>query len=236
MSESESEDIPNAPEQKPLSHYLAFPEIVKIYVGKERKCWTLSKELLCDNSEYFRAAFKGNFSESNGVLTLEEEDPEIFAHFVNWIYSPNHTEMEPPLSRYRDNDLDFLKMCILAERFFLPVLKSAVIKFLQEMLESCTGTRSEPQICEVQYVYTHTIKSSHPLRKYLVIETLDSLFDPWYPDPDEADPHEVRERPSFIELTKCNAEFSHECVRSFNGLIGSGTGTCKPKSDAASKK
>ncbi|PQE24834.1 BTB POZ domain containing protein [Rutstroemia sp. NJR-2017a BVV2] len=208
--------------------YLSFTETVQIYVGKKRKCWTLNKELICDVSEYFRAAFKGDFAESNGVLNLEEEDPEIFAHLVNWMYSPYQILMDNTLFRREaKDDLVFIKLYVLADRFFLQDLKSAVIEYLQEFLGR-GGTDDEPRICDVQYIYTHTINSNHPLRKYVVKATLVSLFDPWYPEPDEPeDRDEVRERPSFVDLTKCNAEFSHEVLVAIQKHLLENAGVCK---------
>jgi len=47
-------------------------EMVKIFVGEERKLFYLHQELICDRSEYFRAAFKGGFRESKDkTMNLE---------------------------------------------------------------------------------------------------------------------------------------------------------------------
>lgn len=47
----------------------------------------MHKELLCDRSEFFRAACSGQFTEAEGVVNLPEQDPATFKHFVYWLYT-----------------------------------------------------------------------------------------------------------------------------------------------------
>lgn len=59
-----------------------------VLVGPEKKRFEIHKGLVCSRSEFFKAAFTGNFKEStDGILTLPEDDPAPFKHFVHWLYT-----------------------------------------------------------------------------------------------------------------------------------------------------
>ncbi len=61
---------------------------MKITVGHEARAFTIHKRLVCQTSSYFKAAMDGNFEESfKGELHLDEQDPEVFNCFVEWVYS-----------------------------------------------------------------------------------------------------------------------------------------------------
>lgn len=63
---------------------------VDIIVGRNGKTrtWKLHKDLLSQHSNYFDTAIKTNSEEaSTGKFSLENEDPAVFALFVNWLYS-----------------------------------------------------------------------------------------------------------------------------------------------------
>ena len=47
----------------------------------------LHKEYICGKSDFFKAACSDNFKEADGVIKLPEQDPEIFKHFVHWLYT-----------------------------------------------------------------------------------------------------------------------------------------------------
>lgn len=60
-----------------------------MHVGSEdnKKFWHLPEKLLKSKSQFFTAALEDGFAE--GILksvTLPEEDPDIFAYFVEWLY------------------------------------------------------------------------------------------------------------------------------------------------------
>lgn len=62
-------------------------EIVTIYVGPDRKAFTIHKKPLCDKSEYFNAAFNSGFQEgSTNEMHLPEDTPTEFTNLVNYIY------------------------------------------------------------------------------------------------------------------------------------------------------
>jgi len=62
-------------------------EFVKLYVGDERKEFTIHKKLLCDRVDFFAKAFSGGFQEAtNGEMHLLEDDPDTLASLVDFIY------------------------------------------------------------------------------------------------------------------------------------------------------
>ena len=55
--------------------------------GDARKVWYLPDKLLKSKSTFFTAALEGGFAEGiSRIITLREENPDIFQHFVVWLY------------------------------------------------------------------------------------------------------------------------------------------------------
>jgi hypothetical protein len=62
-------------------------EVVSIFVGRKRKEFNVHKKLICDASKFFRDAFTGAFKEGQeGTMYMPEDDPDVFACFVDWLY------------------------------------------------------------------------------------------------------------------------------------------------------
>lgn len=67
-----------------------FKTIVVIYVGQERRPFQIHRELLCNASPFFAAAFDRElgFSESNsGSVAFPEIRPTDFEYLVQWLYT-----------------------------------------------------------------------------------------------------------------------------------------------------
>ena len=57
-------------------------------VGPDRKVFSLHKRLLCENSEYFKAALEGSFKEATTQsIELLDDKVEIFKVFQHWLYT-----------------------------------------------------------------------------------------------------------------------------------------------------
>ena len=67
-----------------MSHSEALADqTVTVEVGPLRQVFYVHKRLLCDNSEYFRAALMGSFVENvKQSVKLPEDDPKMFHEFV----------------------------------------------------------------------------------------------------------------------------------------------------------
>ena len=62
-----------------------YKDIVIVLVGSAAERFEIHKGLICQYP-FFRAAFQGNFQESEGTLRLLELDPAAFRYFVYWLY------------------------------------------------------------------------------------------------------------------------------------------------------
>lgn len=102
-----------------------FETIVHVDVGPEPVRFAIHKGLLCSRSEFFRAALTGNFQEAEDqVVTLDDEDPEIFRRFNAWLY----TDM---VAEGAELQVTFLRalfdLYVFAEKRIIPDLQNAVI-------------------------------------------------------------------------------------------------------------
>lgn len=61
--------------------------MVAVKVGPSEHEFHVHKGLICHHSEYFRAAFKGGFQESNGVVKLDKNEIAVFQGFFDWLYT-----------------------------------------------------------------------------------------------------------------------------------------------------
>ena len=60
-----------------------------MHVGSEdaKKVWHLPEKLLKSKSTFFTAALESGFAEGiSKIITLPEENPDIFKYFVEWLY------------------------------------------------------------------------------------------------------------------------------------------------------
>jgi hypothetical protein len=57
-------------------------ELVRIFVGHQRKLFAVHKDLICPASKLF----KENLGPVESEITLAATDPEIFEVFVGWSY------------------------------------------------------------------------------------------------------------------------------------------------------
>ena len=76
-------------EAKKLHKRLLSGPTVDIYVGKERKRWTLHRNLLCHHSSYFETELEGHEvpkQEDVRKLELLDDDPKGFELLVKWLY------------------------------------------------------------------------------------------------------------------------------------------------------
>jgi hypothetical protein len=131
---------------------------VKVFVGKERKLWVLSEEFLCDRVEFFKLMFKSNFKEGHEKeVYLEEDDPETFAKFVDWLFSTFGNV----------DSLQACKLFVLADKMGVEDLKNSIMSSLEvshrgdEILTLCPSPEA------VKFTYENTTESSS-LRKLLV--------------------------------------------------------------------
>ncbi|KAL8858985.1 MAG: hypothetical protein Q9178_004466 [Gyalolechia marmorata] len=86
-------------------------------VGKDRRSFSVHRDLLCDRSEHFRAALLGKFQEAqSGIIEFPDEKETTFMHFLSCIYGQNPAQ-PTTFEEYRDIValMCFSKQILLAE-------------------------------------------------------------------------------------------------------------------------
>lgn len=97
----------------------AGSDIVRVFVGKERKLYNFHKDLLTSRCPFFEKCLTPWFPEgvSNTVM-LEDDNIQAFDHFFNWIYAH---------SLEVDIKLPFAPVYILADKFCMAEFKNAIV-------------------------------------------------------------------------------------------------------------
>lgn len=113
-----------------------FKTVVTIHVGPERHAFQVHKEILCQASPFFAAAFDSdyNFSEaSSGSLAFPEVRAIDFEFFVQWLYRHDlaHEELDVPKAAY----FRLIRLYILADLLRIEALRNDVIDMMIMMSE-----------------------------------------------------------------------------------------------------
>lgn len=132
-----------------------------ITVGSIKTKFHVHKSLLCEQSDYFKAAFEGQFAEAKSEeLTLEDEDPELFDRLLDWVYLQY---LEPIAARDNEHAKELVKLWVLADKFLMHRLANEAINALY---------KGRPKDLKDIYnwVWQHTCEPSK-LRSFLVERT-----------------------------------------------------------------
>jgi len=106
-------------------------ELVKIYVGPQRKEFTIHKELICSTFEFCRAVFQGEFKEAKeGVIYLPEDGPGGFSLFVIWVFRSTLPTLKIRNKCHVD---DLYDLYFLAQKVMLPELCDRAIDRIQDL-------------------------------------------------------------------------------------------------------
>ena len=133
----------------------SFNDIVHVKVGPEKRLFNIHKELLCDVSDYFAAALKGNFKETQDqVIELEEEDVSLFERFQLWLYSRSLLSDEETVKGISWQAL--IELYLFGEVRHIPDLRNAAVDALIDKQQT------EPKLptLPLHYVYSHTNQGS----------------------------------------------------------------------------
>jgi hypothetical protein len=115
------------------------------------KTFQVYKGLICHYSEYFRAAFNGRFTESNGVSKLPNSEYFGFATFFNWMMEGKLSMNVDELAQNRLKVVEgVFEVYIFADAHIIPALKNAVIDVC---IESFAKSWSMPSAKAVNQVW-----------------------------------------------------------------------------------
>ncbi|KAL9035341.1 MAG: hypothetical protein Q9180_004913 [Flavoplaca navasiana] len=152
--------------------YFGDNPMVQLKVGAKEKIFYVHQGLICESSPFFRAAFTGGFKENSGSITLEEDDPVIFGHIVQWLYRGKlETLSKVEVDTGFDYWMTLFQLYVLADKYGIRLLKNAVMGLLfqthDRRKEKNTETHKPPQQSCITYVYENTAPGSQ-LRRFLV--------------------------------------------------------------------
>ncbi|KAI4194488.1 MAG: hypothetical protein LQ350_007739 [Teloschistes chrysophthalmus] len=118
----------------PGSPYLGFTsDIVTIAVGNKEVPFYVHKAIISFKSEFFRAALEGSFKgAAEDKVRLPEDDPELFPHYLSWVYGNNSIRIKTKyLSEYDDS---WCRLFLLADRLGSEELENLIIDKLCDRL------------------------------------------------------------------------------------------------------
>jgi BTB/POZ domain len=151
---------------------------VSVFVGDSSSPLILPKALLCHESEFFRAAFAGQFDEArSGIITLRDEEPEIFVELLKWFYGSKTLSIttckvgdtELKQREARRGYLLMIKLYVLADKLVVKPLADQILATILEPFNKLQWDTSKnpsrmliiyPGKKAVLYAYRYSIPGS----------------------------------------------------------------------------
>lgn len=171
---------------KSLRERLLSGPTVDIYVGHEKRHWSLHRNLLCYHSEYLKAELQYSpnstpKSKNNGApehlrLDLTDDDPAGFELLVKWLYQ-GRIEDVASLSDEQEKynyAVACQKLHILCDRFEMPKLKNIAIDQYRKGLGQAGLV---PDADELDAIYRSSARNS-PFRRLMVKIAARQIMDP----------------------------------------------------------
>ncbi|KAK3379109.1 hypothetical protein B0T24DRAFT_610717 [Lasiosphaeria ovina] len=152
--------------------------IVTIFVGVDRVKFTIHENLISESSPFFKAAFRGEFGERNGVLELPDDDPDAFELFVGWLYgkaqSKSYTIADGPID-WDIEAMTFLNLYILSKKYFNEDLSNNAIDLAYEYFDYFSDLDRKDQLEYLRHVVDNTLPGDS-MRSLLVFVISVDLF------------------------------------------------------------
>lgn len=171
---------------KSLRERLLSGTLVDVYVGEDKKHWSLHRNLLCYHSEYLKAELQHSpdstsKSKSKGAsdslrLDLADDDPAGFELLVKWLYQGKLDDV----STLSDDQEKYnyavacQKLHNLCDRFEMPKLKNIAIDQYRKGLSEAGLV---PDAEELDVIYRQSPKAS-PFRNLMVKIAARQIMDP----------------------------------------------------------
>ena len=146
-----------------------------IYVGKEKRHWSLHHYLLCYHSDYFENRFDGDSKKKLGKVELLDDDPRAFEVLIKWLYQGKIDDVsDMPMDKKWQYADTCQKLYVLCDRINLPRLKNQAI---DQFRKGCFDAGLVPGPEEMKPIYDHTPPSS-PFRKLVSKIAARQIMDP----------------------------------------------------------
>ena len=144
-------------------------DIVLIFVGPEKKVYSVHKDLICSKIPFFGKAFQGTFNEAlTGRMHLPDVSSQAFDLIVYWLYHDTlphkiYHKSEEYDTNVEDIDAE-LQVYIAAESWCSVSLQNT---FMDYIVDALNEAQLYYGIQAINAVYRHTHANS-PIRKFLV--------------------------------------------------------------------
>ena len=134
--------------------------MVDIFVGAEQRRFHLHCDLLCERSDFFRAAFRGHFREAEAEeLTLPDENVESFELLVAWMYGASLKSIPS-----EDAFTAYLCLVILARKLCLEHLQNEAMDHILRFYRTSLSTM---KVETIRWIYENTLVGD-PLRRLTI--------------------------------------------------------------------
>jgi len=158
--------------------WIAQPTVTFIVDREEiKQTFIVHKDFATANSDFFKAAFEGNFVEGQTqTMRLEDVEVHIFGLLVNWLYTrstPYNYVIEGEFGE-AGCLMIWAKLWTLAGRCLIPALQNSLLHRMIYYLEEISLTPAERKPF-IDYAYA-TNDNSTPLKR-LAVHTLAFLVD-----------------------------------------------------------
>ncbi|KAK3703248.1 hypothetical protein LTR37_014588 [Vermiconidia calcicola] len=162
---------------------ITYGDTVAVYVGAEKRLFTLHESVVLEHSKFFRAALTKGFKEGQSrLIHLPEIETPAFEAYIQWMYSHeiviNECESVEEASKTRKQYSELIELYVVGDRLENTNLRNEVMTALVQLQEQ---SDPNPGCKNVSRVYKETPESS-PLRRFVLDSWLDA-------DPDEAIPY-----------------------------------------------
>jgi hypothetical protein len=201
-------------EAKTLHKRLLAGPTVDIFVGPERRHWTLHRNLLCHHSSYFETEFVGHEvpkckkgDDGANELELPDDDPRGFELLVKWLYQGSLEDVSGlgDMEKY-DYAVACNKLYVLCDKFDMVLLKNIAMDRYRRLLNEA---QLVPDPDEINDIYRASSARS-PFRKLMTNIAARQIMDP------EVD----KDAESYRRCFENNPDFAVEMVNSIRRLSG----------------
>ncbi|KAF2768289.1 hypothetical protein EJ03DRAFT_328478 [Teratosphaeria nubilosa] len=193
-----------------FAQLLAGPT-VEIYVGTERKCWTLHRNLLCHHSTYFETEFQGHEvprRHDRESLDLPDDDPRGFELLVKWLYQGQLEDVSDFIDDERKYDYAVAchKLYVLCDKFDMIQLKNMAMDQYRLGLHQA---QLVPDADEIDEIYRNSPHHS-PFRRLMTKIAARQIMDP------EAE----KDAENYRKCWENNPDFAVEMINNIRSMSG----------------
>jgi hypothetical protein len=139
-------------------------EMVDLYVGPQRDCFHVHKEVLCKKIPYFEMSFNGGFKEA----TFPEDDTDSFDLLLGWVYRDSIRPLvvlrrEGPKEKESSiQSWNSTKFYMLAAKLCLPDLQDQIVNIYIDYMDR---EKLVPSVRDMGITYS-TMPAGSPFRKF----------------------------------------------------------------------